>query len=216
MDRLHSLNYGLDELRRVIGTLDDSVMDAPTNCEPWSVRRLASHALNNQLVWAGLVTGQQLVPVEVALGAEPIDGDLEPVAADITTRAMALWRTHGILDAVHATPFGELPGSAVIDFAIIDAVAHAWDLSTSVGRPLEFEPGRDRRTLRGRRGDLHRRCARARLDQAPYRAPGRCDRHRTADVRRGPSHPSMIHSLPTACRMMAGCSRPRSPCSVIK
>jgi hypothetical protein len=31
------------------------------------------------------------------------------------------------------------PGSAVIDFAIIDAVAHAWDLSTRVGRPLEFE-----------------------------------------------------------------------------
>ena len=28
----------------------------------------------------------------------------------------------------------------MIDFAIIDAVAHAWDLSTSVGRPLEFEP----------------------------------------------------------------------------
>ena len=84
VDRLHSLDYGLDELRRVISTLDDSVMDAPTNCEPWSVRRLASHALNNQLVWAGLVTGQQLVPVEVALGAEPIDGDLEPVAADIT------------------------------------------------------------------------------------------------------------------------------------
>ena len=53
----------------MVGTLDDSVMDAPTNCEPWSVRRLASHALNNQLVWAGLVTGQQLVPVEVALGA---------------------------------------------------------------------------------------------------------------------------------------------------
>ena len=74
------------------------------------------------------------------MGAEPIDGDLEPVAVEVTTRAASLWRTDGILDAVHATPFGELPGSAVVDFAIIDAVAHAWDLSTSVGRPLEFEP----------------------------------------------------------------------------
>ncbi len=140
MDRMHTLDYGLGELRRVVGTLDDSVMDAPTNCEPWSVRRLASHALNNQLVWAGLVTGQQLVPVEVAMGAEPIEGDLEPVAADVASRAMALWRTEGILDAMHVTPFGELPGSAVIDFAIIDAVAHAWDLSASVGRPVEFDP----------------------------------------------------------------------------
>ena len=65
-------------------------MDATTNCEPWTVRRLASHALNNQLVWAGLVTGQQLVPVEDAMGAVPIDGDLEPVAVDVTARALAV------------------------------------------------------------------------------------------------------------------------------
>ena len=64
----------------------------PTNCEPWTVRRLASHALNNQLVWAGLVTGQQLVPVEDAMGAVPIDGDLEPVAADVTR---VPWRCGG-------------------------------------------------------------------------------------------------------------------------
>ncbi len=101
MDRLHTLDYGLGELRHVIGTLDESVMDRLSNCEPWSVRRLASHALNNQLVWAGLVTGQQLVPLEVAMGAEPIDGDLDPVAADVTTRVKELWRTDGILDALH-------------------------------------------------------------------------------------------------------------------
>jgi uncharacterized protein (TIGR03086 family) len=140
VDRLQTLDYGLAELRRVIGTLDDSVMDVPTNCEPWTVRRLASHALNNQLVWAGLVTGQQLVAVDDAMGAVAIPDDLGPVADDITTRAMALWRTDGLLDAVHTTPFGELPGSVVIDFAIIDAAAHSWDLSTSVGRPFEFDP----------------------------------------------------------------------------
>src|SRR4051812_11829227 len=140
MDRLQTLDYALGELRRVVDTLDDSVMDGPTNCEPWTVRRLASHALNNQLVWAGLVTGQQLVALEDAMGAVPIEGDLGPVADGVATRAMELWRTDGILDAVHATPFGELPGAAVIDFAIIDAIAHAWDLSTSVGRALEFEP----------------------------------------------------------------------------
>ena len=140
VDRLDTLDYGLAELRRVVGALDDSVMDGPSNCQPWSVRRLASHALNNQLVWAGLVTGQQLVALEDAVGAVPINGNLGPVAVDFTTRAMALWRTVGILDAVHTTPFGVLPGSAVIDFAIIDAVAHSWDLSTSIGRRFEFDP----------------------------------------------------------------------------
>ena len=139
MDHLDTLDYALAELRDVVSALDDSVMDHPTNCEPWTVRRLASHALNNQLLWAGLVTGRDLVAAEVAMGAEPLTGDLEPAAEDVSNRARALWHTDGILDARHATPFGELPGSAVIDFAIIDAAAHAWDLSSSVGRPLEFD-----------------------------------------------------------------------------
>lgn len=140
MDHLQTLDYALEELRRVVGTLDESVMDGPTNCAPWTVRRLASHALNNQLVWAGLVTGQQLAAVDDAMGAVPIDGDLAPVAADVTTRALELWSTDGVLEAMHTTPFGDLPGAVVIDFAIIDAAAHAWDLSASVGSPLEFDP----------------------------------------------------------------------------
>ena len=140
MDRLHTLEYALGEVRQVIGTLDEAAMGGATNCEPWTVRRLASHALNNQLVWAGLVTGQHLVAFEDAMGAVPIEGDLEPVATDVTARALALWQTDGVLEATHTTPFGELPGSIVIDFAIIDAAAHAWDVATSVGRPLEFDP----------------------------------------------------------------------------
>jgi uncharacterized protein (TIGR03086 family) len=140
MSRLHALDYALGQLRQVVGTLDDSVMDGPTNCAPWSVRRLASHALNNQLLWAGLVSGQQLVSSADAVDAVPIPGDLEPVAADVTGRVMALWRSDGLLDAMHETPFGTLPGSVVIDFAIIDAAAHAWDLSASLGQPIEFDP----------------------------------------------------------------------------
>jgi len=140
VDRLHALDYALGQLGQVVGDLDESVMEAPTNCAPWSVRRLASHALNNQLLWAGLVTGQQLVARADALDAVPIPGDLEPVAADVTGRVLALWRSDGILDATHETPFGPLPGSVVIDFAIIDAAAHAWDLSASLGHPVEFDP----------------------------------------------------------------------------
>lgn len=140
MDRLPVLDYTLALLGDVIGSLDDSITEGPTNCPPWTVRRLASHALNNQLLWAGLVTGQQLVTTEVAMGAVAIDGDLAPVAAEVTSRSSALWHTDGILAAIHQTPFGPLPGTVVIDFAIIDAAAHAWDVADSVGRPVEFAP----------------------------------------------------------------------------
>lgn len=140
MDQLATLEYALGELRNVVAALDVSQMDTVTNCEPWTVRRLASHALNNQLLWAGLVTGRQLVSAEDTMGAVAIEGDLKPVADDVVERALSLWRTDGVLAATHATPFGELPGSVVVNFAIVDAVMHAWDLSASTGQPIEFRP----------------------------------------------------------------------------
>ena len=46
------------------------------------------------------------------------------------------------MTAEHETPFGALPGAVVVDFAAIDAAAHAWDVSASVGRAIEFPPER--------------------------------------------------------------------------
>jgi uncharacterized protein (TIGR03086 family) len=140
MDQLATLEYALEELRGVVARLDDAQMDIVTNCEPWTVRRLASHALNNQLLWAGLVTGQELVSAEDTKGAVPIGGNLIPVADQIVERALAMWGTDGVLEATHATPFGELPGSVVVNFPTVDAIMHAWDLSASVGHPIEFRP----------------------------------------------------------------------------
>ena len=104
-------------------------MDVLTNCPPWTVRRLASHALKNQLFWAGSVTDQQLMTLEESMGAIPYDGDLAPIADEISARVLGLWRGDGVMTAQHDTPFGVLPGAVVVDFAIIDAAAHAWDLS---------------------------------------------------------------------------------------
>src|SRR4051794_35774646 len=111
MNQLATLEYSLAELRSVVGSLDDAEMDKVTNCEPWTVRRLASHALNNQLRWAGVITGEALVSVEDTMAAVPIEGDLGPVADQVGERVMALWRGDGVMQATHLTPFGERPGS---------------------------------------------------------------------------------------------------------
>jgi uncharacterized protein (TIGR03086 family) len=138
MDRLTLLTHAEGQLNRVIDELDAGEMDVPTNCPPWTVRRLASHALKNQLFWAGSVTGQQLMTQEESMGAVPYDDDLAPIAAEVSARVLELWRRDGVLTAQHDTPFGVLPGTVVVDFAIIDAAAHAWDLSASLGRAIEF------------------------------------------------------------------------------
>jgi uncharacterized protein (TIGR03086 family) len=138
MDPMATLKFGIGELHREVAALGDSELDIVTNCAPWTVRQLASHALNNQLLWAGLVTGEETVSVEDTMGALAYDGDLASYADEVAERSLSMWATPGVLAAIHATPFGELAGSVVINFAIIDAVCHAWDLSASLGRPLEL------------------------------------------------------------------------------
>ena len=191
MDRLMLLEHAESQLVQVIQQLDDAELDLLTNCPPWTVRRLASHAMKNQLFWAGSVTGQALMPLEESMGAVPYDGDLAPIAGEVGTRVLGLWRGDGVMTAQHATPFGVLPGAVVVDFAIIDAAAHAWDLSASLGRAIELAGGDHPRDVGGRRPHLHRRHDRAGPDQAPDRATGRRHRHRTADGRRRPHDPSL-------------------------
>jgi len=138
MDRLTLLERAEDQLVQVIGGLDEAEMDVVSNCPPWTVRRLASHVLKNQLFWAGSVTGQHLMAIEESMGAVPYAGDLAPIAVEVAAQVLELWRTEGVMTAEHDTPFGVLPGAVVIDFAIIDAAAHAWDLSASLGRTVDF------------------------------------------------------------------------------
>jgi uncharacterized protein (TIGR03086 family) len=138
-EQLATLDFGLRALREQVAALQPADMEVVSNCEPWTVRRLASHALNNQLLWAGAVTGAQIVSPEDTMGAVPYEGDLARFADEVTDRTLVMWNTDGVLDAVHLTPLGELPGSVVANFATIDAVCHAWDLAASVGRPIEFD-----------------------------------------------------------------------------
>jgi uncharacterized protein (TIGR03086 family) len=139
-DQVATLDFALQALQGQIVVLQDEQMEIVSNCEPWTVRRLASHALNNQLFWAGTVAGEETVSFEATMGAEPYNGDLGQFAGEVARRALDMWSTDGVFDSNHVTPLGELPGTVVINFAIIDALCHAWDLAASVGAPIEFPP----------------------------------------------------------------------------
>ena len=163
-------------------------MEIVSNCEPWTVRRLASHALNNQLLWAGIVTGEETVSPEDTMGAVPYDGDLAQFAGEVTDRSLAMWGTDGVLDAIHVTPLGELPGSVVINFATIDALVSRVGPGGERRSPDRVRRGDDPDDLRGGRGDVHRRGTRARPHQAGGPDPGGRHRHRTAHGHGGPVH----------------------------
>ena len=139
MDQLQTLDAALTQLRIVVAGLDESQLDTATNCAPWSVRQLGHHAVSSQLLWVGLLTGTEIVSVEDTMSAKLHDGELLPLVDDAIAQAQAAWGADGTLEKTHATPFGELPGAAILSFPTIDALAHAWDISASLGSPIEVD-----------------------------------------------------------------------------
>jgi uncharacterized damage-inducible protein DinB len=91
MDQMATLEFAIGELQREVAALGDSELDIVSNCDPWTIRRLASHALNNQLLWAGLVTGEETVTSEDTMGAVAYDGDLPIYADEVAERSLARW-----------------------------------------------------------------------------------------------------------------------------
>ena len=142
MDQMATLEFAIGELHRR--------GRQPSTTRSWTPSAIASrgrsapgwraHAVEQPAPWAGLVTGKETVSFEDTMGAVDYDGHLGTYADEVAARSLAMWATPGVFTAVHATPFGELPGSVVVNFATIDALCHAWDLSASLGRPLEFPP----------------------------------------------------------------------------
>jgi len=111
---------------------------------PRASRRLAGSALATAVVLGlAMLSGCSDSPVD-PLAVSPV-GRYELVgctygADTVAARTLAMWSDPALLTGLHPTPFGELPGSVVINFATVDALCHAWDLSASLGRPLEFPP----------------------------------------------------------------------------
>ena len=97
-DQVATLDFALEALQGQIVVLQDEQMEIVSNCDPWTVRRLASHALNNQLFWAGTVTREDTVSFEATMGAEPYGGDVGQFAGEVARRALDMWSTDGVFD----------------------------------------------------------------------------------------------------------------------
>ena len=158
-DQVATLDFALQALQGQIVVLQDEQMEIVSNCEPWTVRRLASHALNNQLFWAGTVTGEETVSFEATMGAEPYNGDLAQFAGEVARRALDMWSTDGVFDSNHVTPLGD-PGNGG------NQLRHHRRSVSRVGSrgqrrcPDRVSAGDDSDDRTGGRGNLHRRSTR--------------------------------------------------------
>jgi len=128
MDLLESLDLTFAHARNVVAGVRPDQYDDKTPCTEWPVRQLLEHMI-------GVV--ESLGAAASGRAPEPFTLDADPAAQihAAATRAMAGWRTPGVLDRIVDAGPGPMPGRALASINLLDTATHSWDLAVATGQP---------------------------------------------------------------------------------
>ncbi|MEU1041015.1 TIGR03086 family metal-binding protein [Streptomyces sp. NPDC005907] len=129
-----------EQIAALIGTVGADRLTGPTPCAEYDVRRLLSHMVGGTRRIALIGEGGDGLALSPYADEVPDDG-WSAAYAEAAERVRRAWAEDARLDAVVRVPWGDAPGRAALSGYVMEAVTHAWDLSESLGRPLELDPG---------------------------------------------------------------------------
>lgn len=127
---VQDLERTLAAVQQLIAGVRPEHWSNPTPCPEWDARQLVSHMASGNLRFAALVSGGPVTPEASddpakafrAAGAALRDSFLQP----------------GALARSYQSPFGELPGPALIHLRIGEMLTHGWDLARATGQQPEL------------------------------------------------------------------------------
>ena len=134
MELTQQLDTELDALRGLVAGIRPDQLTDPTPCAKWTVRDLVNHFVGGGLMFGAAFKGE---PMGDPDGEMPdlVGGD--PLGA--YDGAMAAFRaglaSPGALDRTITLPFGDIPGSVVVQILLWDLAVHCWDLATATDQP---------------------------------------------------------------------------------
>jgi uncharacterized protein (TIGR03086 family) len=114
-----------DRLARV-GTAD---LDVPTPCEEWGLRELLNHMLAALGRLAAAAEGDMAPPEVDRVGVDCG----RSAFADVQKRALAVWRTPGVMERTCELPLGSIPAPMAARLNLVEVVVHGWDVSQATG-----------------------------------------------------------------------------------
>lgn len=126
----------LDLMIAAVGTIPTSSWDLPSNLDEWSVRELVAHATGSATKVVALVEGGELWDGP----SQPSDWTYDDSSGRLRELAgrlrAALPDTD--LEAIRASPQGEVPVRRALAFPVSDLALHSWDLHRSLGARVEL------------------------------------------------------------------------------
>jgi uncharacterized protein (TIGR03086 family) len=127
-----------DQMAALIRTVRAEQLNDPTPCTEFDVRALLGHIVGVTRRIA--VVGEGGDGMAVRPVADGVKDDGWPAAyEEVRTRVLAAWAGDDRMAAPVRVPWGEVPGRAALSGYVMELVTHTWDLSESLGHPLELD-----------------------------------------------------------------------------
>ena len=130
MTQIEVLRAGHDRTQELVDRMSPQDLSRPTPCSEWDVRALLAHVV---AATDGLVA--MLHDEKPDWGKDALGDDPAATVRQSLTASLEAWQEPGSLER----PSRQMPGMLVVDFALADAVAHAWDLASALGQPLGLD-----------------------------------------------------------------------------
>jgi uncharacterized protein (TIGR03086 family) len=111
-------------------------LDAPTPCTEWTVRQLLNHIVGGTRMFHSMQTGGG--PVDRAadfLGDDPLAAFRASVA-----ELRAAFAEDGALTKIVPTPFGDAPGTVLVNMRVNEMLVHGWDVARATGQSTDLAP----------------------------------------------------------------------------
>jgi len=133
---IDELGAAFDHTATIVASVPEDRYTAPTPCPDFDVRALLNHMVAGNILFATAARGE---PLDLSLFEQDHIGD-DAAAAYRSSADVALeaWRRPGALD--EQTPFGGMPGHAVVRLHLTEELVHGWDLASSTGLDTTFDP----------------------------------------------------------------------------
>ena len=145
---LEWLRQATDGALHLIAGVKASQWHDRTPCEDMDVLALVEHMTESLVELEQVGANKSVVPNEDGwLSAEAAADEYHDAAASM----MSAWSAPDALALDYDMPWGVTPGTALVDFMVIEHVAHGWDLMKASGQPNPFANELVRAALHGAR-----------------------------------------------------------------
>lgn len=128
----------VDQTGKIVATMGYGQLSLSSPCTEWNVRGLVNHLISSLYMFSQAAMGAKFNLQEFGVDRVKYDAVVS-YGQEAAKLKIALGRA-GVLEQEWQLSFGETPGWLAVDVAIIEFVAHGWDLHRATNSAVELDP----------------------------------------------------------------------------